>query len=600
MTNQELIDAVIAQLKSEGSDISGNTPVTTPSELSVLVGVKTGTTVLTHVSKQVVLTPSNIVQGTGSGVVSVMSQAAVTNALSGKADASGVYTKSESDALLRNKADASALATKADVNGSSSEPFEALMLSLLESNYGHIDLFGGTASSGNQPRLRIESTENGDYGIDLDLPLASKNAKVATSEDVSTLSGSVSSLATAVDSLTTQLGNKADASSVSGKADKNGSASEPFATSELRLATSPGVTADIHLAGQYSPGESLPNSINIEIQDPLGELSPRSVKLEVPDAEDNDTIALQSGVNAVSNAVSALAASVPTQMWVQMCVGLGATYDESTGLFGLNGLTDLTLSEMKTIYRCTHDYRPGYDMASMLSPKYTATGSPIKFRTNFCNSRMLYRDENDAVNMHYFANGNSLLEVCVLYRDNLASARLRSRLLQNAFNGCTALREIVGVISLALITNRGLLADAFNGCAALESVDLVGLNCAAVGRYASISFADSPALSMESIAYMINNAGTAAGIVIQLHNTAYNNAKQSAAVANALAAKTNVTLINADNTYKWCSNTEYHNTGSEVWERYATCLVNSLDGSVVWTQIGPINSGGEQQSGQIG
>ena len=213
---------------------------------------------------------------------------------------------------------------------------------------------------------------------------------------------------------------------------------------------------------------------------------------------------------------------------------------------------------------------------------------------------MLYRNADDAVNMYYFASGNSLLEVCVLYRGSASSERLRPRLMQYAFSGCTRLREIVGEISLALITDRGLLDNAFNGCAALKEVRLLYLAAPAVGSYASISFADSPVLSMESIAYMINNVDTVAGIVIQLHNTAYNNAKQSAAVANALAAKTNVTLINADNSYKWCSNTEYHNTGSEVWERYATCLVSSLDGSVVWTQIGPIESGGEQQSGQIG
>lgn len=516
-------------------------------------------------------------------------QTAVSGLATNKADKSSVYTKSESNAQL---------AAKANKNGSRTEPFETNMLSLWESNFGYIDVFGGTASSGNIPRLRIESTDNGEYGIDIDLPLASKNAKVATSEEVSAVASSVSSLATDVASLTTQLGNKADASSVSGKADKNGSASEPFATSLLKLSVDPGVTADIHLTGQYSPGENLPNSINIEIQDPLGELSPRSVKLEVPDSEDNDTIALQSGVNAVSNAVSALATTIPTAVWVQVLTGLGATYDESMGVFGLNGLTDITLSEMKTIYRCTHDYRPCYDMASMLSPKYTATGSPIKFRTNFCNSRMLYFDANDAVNMNYFASSNSLLEVCVLYRGNLASERLRPRVMQYTFNGCTKLREIVGEISLALITNRGRLSNAFDGCAALQEVRLLNLAAPAVNNLPSISFADSPALSMESIAYMINNADTPSGIVIQLHNTAYNNAKQSAAVANALAAKTNVTLINADWTYKWCDNTEYHNTGSEMWERNATCSVSSLDGSVVWNQIGPIQ--GSEQIGQIG
>lgn len=488
MTNQELIDAVIAQLQATGQDISQRGTISTLGNVSKLVGVSAQGTGLYPVDKALFLNSSNIVQTTGQSTGSLMSQKAVSDELTQKANASTTYTKTEVDNLVDRKANTSALATKADKNGNSAEPFEANMLSLWESNFGYIDLWGGVASSSNIPRLRIESTDNGNYGIDLDLPLASKNAKVATSEDV----------------------------------------------------------------------------------------------------------------NGVNSRVNALETSIPTAVWVQVLTGLGATYDESTGLFGLNGLTDLTLSEMKTIYRCTHDYRPCYDMASMLSPKYTATGSVIKFRTNFCNSRMLYRNADDAVNMNYFANGNSLLEVCVLYRDNLASARLRSRLLQNAFNGCTALREIVGEISLALITNRGLLSNAFSGCAALEEVRLLYLAAPAGGSYASISFTDSPALSMESIAYMINNVDTVAGIVIQLHNTAYNNAKQSAAVANALAAKTNVTLINADWTYKWCDNTEYHNTGSEVWERNATCSVNSLDGSVVWNQIGPINSGGEQQSGQIG
>jgi len=84
----------------------------------------------------------------------------------------------------------------------------------------------------------------------------------------------------------------------------------------------------------------------------------------------------------------------------------------------------------------------------------------------------------------------------------------------NMFSGCTNLREITGLLNIVGCNTDYTVADMFKGCKALENLNLHFLSH-------SISFADSPNLSLDSILYMVENANNKAPITITLHPQAY-------------------------------------------------------------------------------
>ena len=85
--------------------------------------------------------------------------------------------------------------------------------------------------------------------------------------------------------------------------------------------------------------------------------------------------------------------------------------------------------------------------------------------------------------------------------------------LNNAFNGCVALKNIKGSpIDLSTISTT--IVDAFKNCKELQEVWLTGLKV-------NISFADSAYLRWDCIGYMVENAVNTTPITITLHNSLY-------------------------------------------------------------------------------
>lgn len=102
------------------------------------------------------------------------------------------------------------------------------------------------------------------------------------------------------------------------------------------------------------------------------------------------------------------------------------------------------------------------------------------------------------------------------------------------FEGCAELVRVLGRLNMPNVTNT---SNMFEGCSALEEVYLVALKT-------NVNMSSSPNLSPSSVAYMINNAGTAT-FTITLEAGAYAAAMADTAVQTALAAHTNVTLASA-------------------------------------------------------
>lgn len=94
----------------------------------------------------------------------------------------------------------------------------------------------------------------------------------------------------------------------------------------------------------------------------------------------------------------------------------------------------------------------------------------------------------------------------------VVALKIRSSDLRSMFAKCPKLRKIYGYVYT--VVQNASFTDGFKGCEALEEVAIFYLN-------QSISFADSPRLSMKSVKFMVDNARNTVAITITLHPEAY-------------------------------------------------------------------------------
>lgn len=212
-------------------------------------------------------------------------------------------------------------------------------------------------------------------------------------------------------------------------------------------------------------------------------------------------------------------------------ISAGAVYNEQTGYYELNGLTDITEEEMRKIYLL---YITNSSQSQHLVTWLTF---PDDFRTNIA-PRMIY-----VLDIQNSIIGNRALEVLVLsiyglYIENLTAT---------AHDPFPKLRRVVG--DWVYVNNNPSkynfdYGQPFQNCPLLEEIRMKGIN-------KSHTFAVSPNLSKESVQCMITNAnppsGAAVGsITITLHPTAYARLKDDADIVAALEAKGGiVTLVSA-------------------------------------------------------
>lgn len=195
----------------------------------------------------------------------------------------------------------------------------------------------------------------------------------------------------------------------------------------------------------------------------------------------------------------------------------GAEWNASTGYWELNEI-DITNSEMKEIY----------NEAYLLTTEGLLTSwfNGSTQRTNICLCRWQARA---AINTF----GNCVnIEVATLGRQGYKASPTN---LNYAFYPCKKLKKIITIIDCNNCTS---FTAAFNGCYMLEEVRLDKLN-------KSISFADSPNLSTESILYMIENATATTAITITLHEDKYMSAMENDDIIHALDIYENVSIASA-------------------------------------------------------
>lgn len=225
-----------------------------------------------------------------------------------------------------------------------------------------------------------------------------------------------------------------------------------------------------------------------------------------------------SNINTIVDKINTFDKKLSSGTLRDLYISAGAKYNEATGYYELNGLTDITEEEMRVIYKYAG------------TPQVRGAFAYSKARTNLLMSGMyngwLCED------MFY---GCTNLEVAYLgnKQSSPTAFDIPSAYMEgfNCFYLCSKLKKIYGKIYQR--NNNWSLT--FGECHALKEVRIAEL-------YSSIMLSWSPNLSKESVLYMITNAnpprGAAVGsITITLHPTAYARLKDDADIVAALEAK---------------------------------------------------------------
>lgn len=208
-------------------------------------------------------------------------------------------------------------------------------------------------------------------------------------------------------------------------------------------------------------------------------------------------------------------------------ISAGAKYNEQTGYYELNGLTDITEEQMRVIYEKTWGWW-------LHLPSLNGFGSALP-RTNIpCpDYKIIAYASNISIHSIFSASGND---------DNLEVVNLRALYTPTgfdeikivdfnwAFQADKKIREVQGIINV-----KEARYD-LNIGGNIETINIKGLKV-------NIRFYNSQRLSKESVLYMINNSEATTAITIGLNKAVYDVMKDDADIIAALAEKTNITLI---------------------------------------------------------
>lgn len=180
-------------------------------------------------------------------------------------------------------------------------------------------------------------------------------------------------------------------------------------------------------------------------------------------------------------------------------VAAGAVYNQNTGFYELNGLTDITEEQMRTIYIQTNPTKRVTDLCSVFASSSIRTNLPFLNRGGFkpidCYAA--------------FINCSNLEVVALGVEDGVIFYPTR---IPYMFHNCIKLRTVIGVLDCG---NTNQANDkAFANCRAFENIKLNKL------KY-SISFGNSPLLSLESLQYLITNAANTSPITVTVHADVY-------------------------------------------------------------------------------
>lgn len=207
-------------------------------------------------------------------------------------------------------------------------------------------------------------------------------------------------------------------------------------------------------------------------------------------------------------------------------ISAGAKYNEWTGYYELNGLTDITEEQMRVIYENTWGWW-------LHLPSLNGFGSALP-RTNIpCpDYKIIAYALNISMHSIFAVSGND---------DNLEVVNLRALYTPTAFDeikivnfnwafqGNKKIREVQGIINVTEARTD------LNIGGNIETINIKGLKV-------SVNFYNSQRLSKESVLYMINNSEATTAITIGLNKAVYDVMSNDIDVILALGEKSNIVL----------------------------------------------------------
>lgn len=220
-------------------------------------------------------------------------------------------------------------------------------------------------------------------------------------------------------------------------------------------------------------------------------------------------------------------------------ISAGAVYNETTGYYELNGLTDITEEEMRVIYDRTWGwwlklpnlagFGSSYPRTNIPCPDYKVlVYSPYSTTCNF----------SSAFNNGEGTDNLEVLNFVPSYYPNSSPSQIEAFNQIKVFNMNWMLQgnkkplTIMGVFNVHYVTNN----DSLNIGGNVKTINIKNLS-------KNIKFYGSKVLSKESVLYMIQNSEGSDAFTIGLNKEVYDVMRNDADIIAALAEKTNITLV---------------------------------------------------------
>ena len=179
-------------------------------------------------------------------------------------------------------------------------------------------------------------------------------------------------------------------------------------------------------------------------------------------------------------------------------VAAGAVYNQNTGFYELNGLTDITEEQMKVIYVQTNHMDYIENMNDVFST--------LNFRTNL-GFKQVRRVNNRTFNLKNAFRENTNLEVLKLGNSTNDNLVMKCSDIQDFVAYCRNLKEIIGYIECPVVVN-------FLYTPLLEEIRFKNI-------VRNFGIKDSPLISLESLQYLITNAANTSPITVTVHADVY-------------------------------------------------------------------------------
>lgn len=211
-------------------------------------------------------------------------------------------------------------------------------------------------------------------------------------------------------------------------------------------------------------------------------------------------------------------------------ISAGAKYNEATGFYELNGLTDITEEEMRVIYEKTWGWWIGLPNLSGFGDSSARTNIPCP------DYKRTYYQSNINLSSSFATTGNldnlEVLNFIPTQYPKDFSIKLSMRAMNWMCQANAKPLTIMGTFEVGGVPDNNSLNIGGN----IKTINIKNLS-------KNIRFYGSKVLSKESVLYMINNSAATSAITISLNKAVYDVMKDDADIIAALAEKTNITLV---------------------------------------------------------